>query len=632
MLGTAGPARAWAGAAGDRRLVAAVHSDVVSYSRLVELDDVAVSTRLTRLRTDLIEPLVNLHGGRVVNTAGDAALMTFDSAAAAVTFAVEMQGRVPEFDEARPPEQLIRFRIGISIADVVMGKDDLCGEGVNVAARLEAMCPPGGVCVTRAVLDHVRNRLQLPFAPLGSLTLKNISHPVEAFVLSHQVLGTAGATLPCSKAGAVVRRWRWPLAATLAGTLVAAAFGVAAHLRPGLPGNPLRRSSDSVWDADVSIAVLPFVNLSGDAEQAYLADGIAEDLTTDLSRFGGATVIARESAFSYKGRQVDVREVGRQLGARYVIEGSVRKLGDTMRVNAQLVSTASGAHLWAERFDTPVRDLQAGMDGVAARIGSALNMRAPPHPSARAQPGNAESSDLVLRARSILNEPPSKPRHPIARGLYEQALRADPASVPAMAGVASMLLLGTRPQLPRASELVAKAEAVAPDAPEVLAAKFRLLRVSRQWEASVKTFRRLLDVDSSAAGVAAEADLCPLCWGAPDGAIPLLERTIRLNPLSPNGTVLYIELGRMLILAGRDRDAVPWLERAAGTSSDTADPGGEVQPLGYLQAHAQLLLAAAHAWAGHADDAHQALAQALRHNSYIDFSLQDCEVTGPGRG
>ncbi len=621
-----------------RRLTAFVHADVVGFSRLVGHDDQDTSVRLRRLRNALIDPLVAYHGGSLVNAAGDEFLASFASVTAAVACAVELQTRLPEFDEGRPADQRIRLRAGIEVGDILADGQEPVGEGVNIAARLQALCPPGGVCVSRAVRDHVQGRLNLSFTSRGTVQLKNISRSVEAFVLNYQA-GSLTGTEPARSIGARFRspRMAWPAAVVLllvtgVGAVAVWALGQthseqgsSAHLQPpGLSAPP------------ASIAVLPFANLSGDPEQAYLADGIAEDLTTDLSHLKGATVIARESAFTYKGRDVDVREVGRQLGVRFVIEGSVRKMDDMVRVNAQLVSTETGGHLWAKRFDKPIRGLESGMDEVVGQIGAALDLKLT-DPQQRtngpAAPGNAAAFDLVLRARSVLNDPWSDVRNAIARGLFEQALRLEPTSAPAMAGVASMLVLSSTDQH-RASMLVASAERIAPNAPEVLAAKFQVMRSLRRYADSVATFRRLLDIDSSAAGLAVESGWCTQCWGAPEDAIPLLERTASLNPRSPNSWVIDVELGRMLILVGRDADAIQRLERATvPEGAGSADQGASDRaPVGSVVDAAQIPLAAAYALSGKLAEAHALIAAALQRPYAMDLTLgrmrRAAEATG----
>src|SRR5271166_2523218 len=300
-------------ASGGRKLVAIVHADMVGYSRLIGLDDVGTLERLRTLRRELIDPAIAEHGGRVVNTGGDSLLMVLDSVDSAVRCAVKVQQQVPTHDGDRPPDRRIHFRIGIDVGDAIPDGTDIHGDVVNIAARLQAECPPGAVCISRAVRVHVRSRLDLVFEPLGALSLKNIAGLVEAFVLRTDF----AAMMPKSVERSLVQ-----------GTDEALP----------LPDKP-------------SIAVLAFTNMSGDTEQEYFSDGIADDIITELSRNRSLFVIARSSSFTYKGHAIDVKRVARELGVRYVLEGSVRRDAERVRVSAQLIDAATGHHLWAERYD-----------------------------------------------------------------------------------------------------------------------------------------------------------------------------------------------------------------------------------------------------------------------------------------
>jgi adenylate cyclase len=312
-----------------RKLVAVVHADVVGYSRLIGLDDTGTLERLRALRRDLIDPAIAEHGGRVVNTAGDALFMVFDSADGAVRCALEVQQQVPAFEADQYADRRIGFRIGINVGDAIPDGTDLHGDVVNVTARLQAECPPGGICISRAVHEHVRGRLELPFEAKGPLDLKNIDQPVEAFVLRPEAL------IPDKS----VER-----------TLV---HGTGEALP--LPDKP-------------SIAVLAFTNMSGDLEQEYFSDGIADDIITELSRSRSLFVIARNSSFTYRGRSVDVRQVARELGVRYVLEGSVRRSGDRVRVVAQLIDAGTGNHIWAERYDRALEGVFAVQDEITTAV------------------------------------------------------------------------------------------------------------------------------------------------------------------------------------------------------------------------------------------------------------------------
>jgi adenylate cyclase len=410
---------------GGRKLIAVVHADMVGYSRLIGLDDLGTLERLKALRSSLIDPAIDEHGGRLVNTGGDSLLIVFDSVDGAVRCGMKMQQEVPAFDGEQPADRAICFRVGINVGDVIPDGTDIHGDVVNVAARLQAECPPGGICVSRAVRDHVADRLDLAFEELGALKLKNIARVVEVFVLRPQ-----------------------PEVIQQLGALPSYGIGKAPRL---------------------SLVVLPFLNLSGAPEHEHLADGITEDLTTDLSQLPGALVIARSSALRYKGKPVDIKQVGEALGVRYVVEGSVRFLGSALRLNVSLTSTETEAQLWADRFDRQLQDIGAEHNEIVSRICNALDIKLfdiEGTRSVRDRPSNPDAFDLILRARALDYQPHSSTRTAERQKLYELALELDPNSVPAMTGLALTLLDrstmafddGTVDILTRASDLSVRPE------------------------------------------------------------------------------------------------------------------------------------------------------------------------------
>jgi adenylate cyclase len=590
-----------------------VHADMAGYSRLIGQDDAGTFSRLARLRRALIDPALERYGGKIRNTAGDSLMMEFSSVLSAVRFAVEIQTRIPEFDNGEPPDRRIRFRMGINIGDAIPDEQNIHGDSVNIAARLQAICPPGCVCVSAVVRNHVQE-LDLRFEPMGTVQLKNIAQPVEAFVVR--------LDRPAGWRQIRYRRTRKVLAACVVLCLLVAAAG--GWLMQRMPG--ARPPPEAASAAPFSIAVLPFTNLSNDPNEDYLADGISEDLTTDLSHLEGAVVVARESAFAYRGKAVDLRDVGRQLGVRYVLEGSVRKIGDAVRINAQLIAADNGAHVWADRFDQPLRALQDGQDNTVQRIGTALDIR---FDQAKQQPKNSAADpaayDLVLRGRAAMQERISYSRNVIAAGYFEQALRKDPGSAAAMAGAATMLIEANR-YLNRATTLLSKAQTLAPNSPDVLAAQFRLLMRRGREDEAVATFKQLLDIDSSAAGVAADFLECSYCyrrWGRPEDAVALLERTARLNPLAPSRQAIYLALGRILIMLGRDTDAIEWLGHGMNVSKElTATQIADREPWDTVIEDTKLTLAAAYALAGQSDDAHAILASAMSSQRLMDYTVR----------
>jgi TolB-like protein/class 3 adenylate cyclase len=610
-----------AGSADRRRLTAVVHADLVGYSRLIGDDDAGTSARLAELRADLIDPAIARHEGRLVNVAGDSLLVLFDSILDAMRFAMEVQRAIPSFDGDHAPERRLRFRMGVNVGDVISEGTNLRGEGINIAARLQTVCPTGAICVSRIVRDQVGTRLGLPFKELGALTLKNIARPVEAFVLDP----ASSAALGPANAGR--RRTR-----LLVFGMAAIALLIAVLTWQLLPRAPPDEITAQAHQASVSkapplsIAVLPFNNISGDPDQAYIADGIAEDLTTDLVHLAGAFVISRESAFSFRGKALDVRDIGRQLGVRYVLEGSVRRIGTTVRITAQLIAAESGAHVWAERFDKPLARLGEGQDDIVAHIASALGVRMinlDASRAGRAQSGSPAAFDLVLRARAVLNEPPSDEQKYIALGLFLQALRSDPNSVPAMAGTAAMYawLFSGDAMIKRASELVAAAEVKAPDSPDVVAAKFILLNREQRFGEALALYNRLLNVNPSATSLIMQVGICR-CWASAEEALAPLERTIRLNPRSPQLNGLKVEFSRTLLLLGRTGEATSMLEPLVtwNPAGDTfSDADGTTTS---WQSDARVYLAVAYVRDQRVDEARQIIARALKANNLREFTVR----------
>ena len=529
-------------AAGGRRLIAVVYADMIGYSRLIGLDDAGTISRLQTLRRELIDPAVSEHGGRIAQTAGDSLLIIFDSIDGAVRSAVAIQKQIPLFDRDQPPDRAIRFRIGINIGDVIAEGTDVHGDGVNVAARLQAECPSGGICVSRAVRDHVHDRLGLIFDELGALPLKNIARPVEAFLL---------------------------------------------RLEPGLPGLPTPPNRGVDEAPRLSLVVLPFRNLSAQAEGEYLADGITEELTTDLSHLPGALVIARNSAFRYTAKPVDVQQVGETLGVRYVVEGSVQHLGTSVRLNVRLTSTETAAQLWADRFDLQLQDLGTGQDEIVRRIGNALNIKLfhiESTRSVRDRPSNPDAFDLVLQARSLDYQPHSSERTRDSERLYERALELDPTSVSAMIGLAQTLLdrstmafgEGTIDMLTRAEELISGAAAVSPNDQWVLCCLGYQLQAQNRWPEAISAYQRTIDKFPNNASAYFMMGVCKTFSGQAEQAVTLLETALRLDPLEPQLHTRFGMMGLALLLSGRDEESIGWFQRALAANPEYTARGRSI--------------------------------------------------------
>jgi TolB-like protein/class 3 adenylate cyclase len=378
-----------------RKLAAILAADVVGFSRLTGSDEEGTLARLRTLWSDLITPTIAVHNGRVVKRTGDGVLIEFRSVVDAVRCAIEVQNGMVERNAGLPPERRIEFRLGIHLGDVVEESDgDLMGDGVNIAARLEGIADPGGICLSEDAYRQVRDRLKEGFIDLGEKELKNIVRPVRVFAIKTGSAGPASET----------------------------------HV-PAL---------DKAGPPRLSIVVLPFANIGGDPEQEYFVDGVTESLTTDLSRISGPFVIGRNTAFSYKGKHVDLKQIGRELNVRYVLEGSVQRFGNRLRVNVQLIDADSGAHLWAERFDKAVADLFDMQDEIVARLANQLGTQLIAVEARRAErTPDPDSMDLYFQGMASLNKGMT-PEHVIgASNLFEQALTDDPSNVNASVGSAS---------------------------------------------------------------------------------------------------------------------------------------------------------------------------------------------------
>lgn len=357
----------------ERRLTTILAADVVGYSRLMGADEAGTLATLKAHRADLLDPKTAQHGGRVIKLMGDGILMEFASVVDAVSFAIDVQHGLKILDDGAPGDRQILYRIGINIGDVIVEDDDIYGDGVNVAARLEGLAEAGGVCIGLNVRDQIRDRLDLNLKDLGEVEVKNIARPVRAFQIVMDDKAGALSTPVVRASAQSMRPSRKGIAAVMAALLLVVS-GAAVWWQQRLPEiEPARVEAMALPLPDKpSIAVLPFNNMSEDASQEYFADGMTEDLITDLSKISGLFVIARNSSFSYKGQQVKIRKVAEELGVRYVLEGSVRRAGDEVRINAQLIDATTGGHLWAERYDGKMEDVFKLQDRVTEQIVAAL--------------------------------------------------------------------------------------------------------------------------------------------------------------------------------------------------------------------------------------------------------------------
>ena len=488
-----------------RKLLAVAHLDMVGYSSLIGLDDAGTLERLRALRRNLIDPAIGEHGGRVVQTGGDSLLIVFDSIDGAVRCAVKVQEQVPIHDGDQPADRTIRFRVGVNIGDAIADGTDLHGDAVNVATRLQAECPPGGICVSRSVRDHVRGQLDLVFETLGTLDLKNIARPVEAFVI--KAAATAGAFRSIKR------------------SLV---------YDPGealpLPDKP-------------SIAVLPFTNMSGDPDQEYFIDEIVEEIITALSRIRWMFVIARNSSFAYKGKAIDVRQVGRELGVRYVLEGSVRKGGHKVRITGQLIDSLTGAHLWADRFDGSLEDIFELQDRVATAIAGIIEptlQEAEIRRSVDRPTNDLTAYDLYLRALALFRFDVLDREKIVAQlDLLERAIKRDPYFAPALASAALCHLhlhggawsTDFDREKSEGINLAHRALQVTRDDPGVLAlCGYVLAYFGEDIDAAMKLSDHALTLNPSSADGWYWSGWLRLWAGQPESAISHFETSLRLSP------------------------------------------------------------------------------------------------------
>jgi TolB-like protein/Tfp pilus assembly protein PilF len=499
-------------------------ADVAGYSRLMSVDEVGTAGILREHRA-VSDALVAKHGGRIVKTTGDGFLLEFQSVVDAVECAVAVQTVMAERNSGVPPDRRMLFRIGINLGDILIEGDDILGDGVNIAARLEGIAEPGGICISASAYDQVRGKVAVEFADLGERRLKNIALPVRAY--------------------AVVRD----------------GFGG----MKGVPA-PILQSAPRL-----SIVVLPFANMGGDPGQDYFVDGVTESLTTDLSRIAGSFVIARNTAFTFKDKAVDVKQVGRELNVRYVLEGSVQRGGNRLRVNVQLIDAETGNHLWAERFDKPVVDLFDMQDEIAAHLARQLDVALIATEARRAEQSPLpDSTDLYFQGVAWANKGITSYHLMQARGFFERALALDPNNVEALIGAAGVeiTLAGAystddgAASLAAAGAALTKALSLAPG--HALAHLFlgRLLIFSNQARQAIGECERALVLDRNLAAAHATIGVAKVYIGRSEETEAHVREALRLSPRDTFAFSWVATAGVAKLYLGDDEDAVAWLRRA----------------------------------------------------------------------
>jgi adenylate cyclase len=542
-----------------RKLVAVVYADMVGYSRLIGLDDTGTLERLRRVREEVIDPAINDHGGRIVNTGGDSLLIVFDSIDGAVRCAIRVQEQVTTHDGEHPPDRAIRFRVGINAGDVIPDGTDIHGDVVNVAARLQAECPPGGVCVSRAVRDHVRDRMDLVFEELGSLNLKNIARPVEAFVLR------------------------------------APAQPMGARLTSGLVPVTVRMGQTPRF----SLVVLPFRSLGGQTDEENLADSITNDLTIELARIPGVLVIAHAPTVTYKDGAIDVRRVGEELGVRYAVEGLVRKVGAFVRISVQLIATTTSQHIWADRFEEGLGEIAIGHDAIVRRISTTIDshiLDAEAANALRERPNDPDALDLLFRAWTLFKRPAEQKYLIQATELLEQALQLAPSMVPVILSLADRLIhrytapdtmdWGKLDLIDHAAELLSRAEQIEPNNEWLMFYQGSLLRARGRWREASLSLQRLIMSHPNNYAAHRILGRCLMIMGRPSEAIRLFQGSVRLDPLSPLNRVSYAMIGNCLLLQGNASEAVDWLQHGLDETSENERRSRGLQNLYLASAYA----------------------------------------------
>jgi len=555
-----------------RRLAAIVAADVAGYSRLMGLDEVGTA-RTLREHRKVTDALVAKHGGRLVKSTGDGMLLEFRSVVDAVECAVAVQAVIAQRNEGVPEDRRMLLRIGINLGDILIEGDDILGDGVNVAARLEGIAQPGGICISSSAYDQVRDKVPVEFTDLGEQALKNIARPIRAYAVG---------------------------------------LSANAHQTASLPAAAPR----------LSIVVLPFANIGGDPEQEYFVDGVTESLTTDLSRISGSFVIAHNTALTFKGKAVDVRQIGRELNVRYVLDGSVQRGGSRLRVNVQLIDAETGNHLWAERFEKPVADLFDMQDEIVSRLSNTLNGQLIAVEARRAERApHPDAIDLCFQGAAWFNIGRTPENMAQARGFYERALALEPGNVEALVGTALVDFgIGTNllpddriERLTAAEAAVTKALSLAPNHPMAHCVLGLVKIFTNRAAQGIAECERALTLDRNLAVAHGSIGIAKFYLGRGGETEAHIEHALRL---SPRDTLVYIWtmfVGLAKLWHGADAEAIVWLRRSLEANRN--HPG------------AHFNLAAALALVGELDEARATVRAALALNP--SFTIRRLRTNTP---
>jgi TolB-like protein/class 3 adenylate cyclase/Tfp pilus assembly protein PilF len=559
-----------------QRLEAILAADVAGYSRLMAVDERATVAALELARATF-KKHIESRQGRVIDMAGDSVLAVFETAGGAMSAALAIQQELARTDPSTAEDRRMRFRIGVHLGDVIEKADGaVYGDGVNIAARLQVLADPGGITVSDAVKSALRGGMATSFVDRGEQAMKNIAQPVHVHAMSAAAIAELPSTPaasgpPFRRTGAAVR-----IGALAAGVLVLIAVGAWWYWPAPQPATVSKATGTSTGSSAprLSIVVLPFANLGGDPGQDYFVDAITENLTTDLSRISGSFVIARNSAFTYKGKAVDARQVGRELNVRYVLEGSVQRSGESVRVNAQLIDAGSGQHLWAERFDKPRGDALRMQDEITARLARTLNVELVNAESIRGRrerPDNPDAVDLAMRGWSHWNRGYSRETFAAAAVNFEDALRIDPQQTDALIGLAAVLIRtvglrwNTEPDeklLARGEELIRRALTSAPNSAVAHLVKGDLHRVRKEQPVALDELETAIALDRNFALAHAQIGIVKIQLGRSEEAFAPVETAIRLSPRDPLLNVwVYIICHAHEHLA-HDAEAIEWCRKS----------------------------------------------------------------------
>lgn len=580
-----------------RHLAAILAADVAGYTQLMEQDETDTFARLKAHRKELFEPEIEKHGGRVFKLTGDGLLAEFGSVVDAVECAVAVQRGMAERNKDVADDRRIDVRIGINLGDVIVEGEDRHGDGVNITARLQELAEPGGIAVSRTVVDHVKHKLALQFESLGEQRVKNITDPIAVYRLA------ADRTARRLRVPARLMRLggrRVSLAVAAAILLLIAGTGATSWYLYSRDRQPIHR---------LSIVVLPFNNLSNDPEQEYFADAITNNLTTDLSRIEDSFVIAPNTARTYKGRNLEAKQIGHELNVRYILDGSLRRTENQVRINAQLTDTETGAAVWSDRFDGDWTKSMQLEDEITGRLARQLDLELTNEESRRAQserPNDPDAVDLAMRAWSVLNQPYSRERLEQSRSLFEQALHIDPGLSTALVGLSRTLATEVNYRwsaapaeaLARADDLVSRVLSASPNNAMAHFVKGEILRAGgKDFEFAIGEYEAAIAINPSLAPAYAQLGHAKIRAGRAEEAFVPLQTAIHLSPRDPLLNIWYFIICHAYTHLGRDDAAIEWCRRSVAIGPFW---------ISYVD------LASAYAWTGRKDEAQAAVAELLK--------------------